>query len=110
MATPSASSDFQAAMSLMYHLDFFNPVIGALVRHGVPDHLDPGPLPAADLAHRAGMDSLSLTRALRALATFGAFQEVAPGVFANNSVSNFVSQSAARPVQLCALLQLRAPY
>ena len=87
MGTPSSFSNFQAAMSMMNHL-YFNPVIGALVRHGVPDHLDNGPLSASNLAQLAGMDALSLTRALRALATFGTFQEVSPGVFANKPVSN----------------------
>ena len=87
MAAPSSFSEFQAALSLMSHI-YFNPIMGALVRHGVPDHLANGPLPASDLAQCAGMDALSLTRALRALTTFGTFQEVSPGVFANNSVSN----------------------
>ena len=87
MAAPCSLSDFQAAMSLMNHI-YFNPIIGALVRHGVPDHLDIGALPASDLARRAGMDALALTRALRALTAFGTFQEVSPGVFANNAVSN----------------------
>jgi hypothetical protein len=71
----------------MYHV-FFSPVIGTLVRYGVPDHLERGPLPASDVAQLAGLDGLSLTRALRALAAFGAFQEVSPGVFANTRVSD----------------------
>jgi hypothetical protein len=87
MAAPSSFSNFQAAMSMMCHT-FFNPIMGALVRHGVPDHLDKGPLPASELARLAGMDALSLTRALRALAASGIFQEVSPGVFANNPVSS----------------------
>lgn len=87
MAAPSSFSDFQAAMCLMNHR-FFNPVLGALVRHGVPDHLDNGPLSASGLAKLAGMDALSLSRALRALTSVGAFQEVSPSVFANNPVSN----------------------
>lgn len=87
MATPAPFSHFQAAMSLMNHI-YFNPVMGALVRHRVPDHLDNGPLSASDLAQLAGMDALSLTRVLRALPTFGTFQEISPGVFANNPVSN----------------------
>jgi hypothetical protein len=87
MAGAASFSNFNAAMSLMNHV-YFNPVIGALVRHGVPDHLDKGPLPASDLAHLAGLDALSLTRALRALAAFGTFREVTPEVFANNPVSD----------------------
>lgn len=87
MAGAVSLSDFNVALSLLNHL-YLNPVIGALVRRGVPDHLDKGPLPASDVARLADMDALSLTRALRALAAFGAFQEVSPGAFANNPVSD----------------------
>jgi len=87
MSAPASLSNFQAAMSLMNHT-YLNPIIGALVRHGVPDHLDQGPLAASDLAQRAGLNALALTRALRALAAFGTFQELSPGVFGNNPVSN----------------------
>jgi hypothetical protein len=87
MAGPSSFSNFNAAMSLLHHV-YFSPVIGALVRCGVPDHLDNGPLPTSNLAQLAGTDALSLTRALRALAAFGTFQEISLGVFANNPVSD----------------------
>lgn len=80
-------SDIRAAASLMHHV-YFNPIIGTLVRCGVPDHLDSGPLPASDLAQRVGMNTLSLTRVLRALAAFGAFKEVSPGTFANTPLSD----------------------
>jgi hypothetical protein len=83
----SSSADFGAALSLLIHLQM-NPVIGALVRHNVPDHLGDAELPASQLAHSAQVDTLSLTRALRALAGLGAFHEVSPGVFSNNGVSN----------------------
>jgi hypothetical protein len=39
---------FPTAMSLMNNI-YFNPIVGALIRHGVPDHLDQGPLAASDL-------------------------------------------------------------
>jgi len=87
MAAPASFSDIQAVMSLMNHI-YFNAIVGALVRHEVSDHLDDGPLSARELARLSGMDELSLTRALRALTASGTFQEVSPGVFANNSVSN----------------------
>jgi len=87
MRAPASVSNFQVAMSSMNHTHF-NPIIGALIRHGVPDHLDDAPLTAADLAQRAGVNALALTRALRALAAFGTFQELSPGVFANNPVSS----------------------
>lgn len=88
MTESSSFSDAAAASSLLSHL-YLTPVLVGLIQGGVPDHLDQGPLPAKDLAKRAGLDELSLSRALRALAAFGAFQEVSPGVFANNSVSDF---------------------
>jgi O-methyltransferase domain len=76
-----------AAFGLLSHL-YLTPVLVKLIQGRVPDHLGDGPLPAADLAKRAGLDELSLTRGLRALTAFGAFQEVSPGVFANNPVSD----------------------
>jgi hypothetical protein len=98
MSAPS--NPFYAALSLTSHV-YFSPILGALVRGGVPDHLDAGPLPAAELAQRAELDTLSLTRALRALAAFGAFQETSPGVFANTPVSNLFRTGGG--LQNCAL-------
>ena len=86
MAGTASPSDFNTAISLLYHV-YFRPVMGTLVRHRVPDHLAEGPLPAAELAERAGLHALSLTRALRALEAFGAFKEVSPGIFGHNPVS-----------------------
>jgi len=87
MPEAPSSSNFNAALSLLNHV-YFSPVIGALVRRDVPDHLEKGPLAAAELAQLSEMDALSLTRALRALTAFGTFQEVSPGVFANNPISD----------------------
>jgi len=101
MAEGSSFSNVQTALALLHHM-YFNPVIGALVRRDVPDHLDKGPLAASDLARVAGMNALSLTRALRALASFGAFQEVSPGVFANNAVSE-VFRNRPGGLRNCAL-------
>jgi len=84
----SSPDDFRTAFGLLSHL-YLTPVLGALLRGRVPDHLDAGPLPASELAKRSGLHPLTLTRGLRALAAFGAFQEVSPGVFANNPVSDF---------------------
>lgn len=88
MSESSPYADAITASSLMSHL-YLTPVLVELIRGGVPDHLEHGPLPTAGLAKRASLNELSMTRALRALAAFGAFQEVSPGVFANNSVSEF---------------------
>jgi hypothetical protein len=85
--TPSPESFFQA-FGLLSHL-YLTPVLVALVEGHVPDHLDAGPLPVSELAEKAGLHELTVTRSLRALAAFGAFQEVSPGVFANTPVSEF---------------------
>jgi hypothetical protein len=80
MPDDAASAEmFFKAFGLLSHL-YLTPVLGALVEGHVPDHLDDGPLPASELAKRAG---------LHPLAAFGAFQEVSPGVFANTPVSAF---------------------
>ena len=84
---PSPETFFKA-LGLLSHL-FLTPVLGALIEGRVPDHLDAGPMPAAELAERAGLHPLSVTRSLRALAAFGAFQEVSTGVFANTPVSEY---------------------
>jgi len=83
-----ALEDFMTAFGLLSHL-YLTPALVALVKGRVPDHLHPDPLPASELAERSGLHALTLSRALRALAAFGAFQEVSPGVFANNPVSDF---------------------
>jgi len=102
MADAAAAANFHAALQLLSHV-YFSPIIGAMVRGGVPDHLSGGPLHADELAQRSALDTLSLTRALRALTAFGAFQEVSPGVFANNGVSDLYCN---RPGGLrnCALM------
>ena len=97
MSVPASVSNFQVALSLMDHT-YLTPIIGTLVRQRVADHLDEGPLAASDLAQRTGLNALALTRALRALAAFGAFQEISPGVFANNAVSDLFRN---RPGGLC---------
>jgi hypothetical protein len=84
----SSPETFFQAFGLLSHL-YLTPVLVALIEGHVPDHLDDGPLPAADLAARSGLHELTVTRSLRALAAFGAFKEVSPGVFANTAVSGF---------------------
>ena len=86
-AAPSPDTFFKA-FGLLSHL-YLTPVLRALIEGRVPDHLNSGPLPASELAERAGLHALSVTRSLRALAAFGAFQEVSPGVFGNTPVSEF---------------------
>jgi hypothetical protein len=83
-----APETFFKAFGLLSHL-YLTPVLVALIEGRVPDHLDAGPLPATELATRSGLHGLTVTRSLRALAAFGAFQEVSPGVFANTPVSEF---------------------
>jgi hypothetical protein len=92
-AAPSPETFFKA-FGLLSHL-YLTPVLGALIEGRVPDHLDAGALPASELAKRTGLDALTVTRSLRALAAFGAFQEVSPGVFANTPVSEFSATGRA---------------
>jgi len=87
MSEPAPLDTFRSAFGLLSHL-YLTPVLVALVRGRVPDHLADGPLPASELAKRAELNPLSVTRGLRALAALGAFREVAPGVFANTAVSD----------------------
>jgi hypothetical protein len=87
-ADAQSPETFFQAFGLLSHL-YLTPVLAALVEGRVPDHLDAGPLPASELAERAGLHALTVTRSLRALAAFGAFKEVSPGVFANTPVSAF---------------------
>ncbi len=53
----------------------------------VPVALAAEPRPAADLAREAGIDGDVLYRVLRALASDGIFEEVEPGVFRHNAIS-----------------------
>ena len=73
---PSPETFFKA-FGLLSHL-YLTPVLRALIEGRVPDHLDAGPLPASELAKRTGLHALTVSRSLRALAAFGAFQEI-PG-------------------------------
>ena len=77
-AAPSPETFFKA-FGLLSHL-YLTPVLRALIEGRVPDHLDAGPLPASELAKRTGLHALTVTRSLRALAAFGAFQEISPDV------------------------------
>jgi len=86
MPEPSLE-DFRTAFGLLSHLYLTSSLV-ALLQGRVPDHLDAGPLPASELATRSGLHALTLSRAIRALTAFGAFQELSPGVFANNPVSD----------------------
>lgn len=91
----SAHSPAQDAASIaainaaLFHVNC-SPVLGALIRHRVPDHLSEGPLDAGELARRAGLHPLSTIRALRLLTGFGIFKEVKPGTFANNAASSLL--------------------
>jgi O-methyltransferase domain len=88
MSTPAPRSGFQTAMSILSHL-FFAPILGRLIRAGVPDLLEGGAVDSEALAKQAGLHPLSMVRALRALTAFGVFRELAPGSFANSEASSF---------------------
>jgi hypothetical protein len=87
MSAPVASSNFQAAMSILSHL-YFAPILGRLIRARVPDLLNGGPVHSGELARQAGLHPLSTARAMRALTAFGVFREVAPSTFVNSDASS----------------------
>jgi len=74
-------------MSVLSHV-YFAPILGTLIRAGVPDLLDGEAVHSEELAKQAGLHPLSTTRALRALTAFGVFREVSPCMFANSEVSS----------------------
>lgn len=59
-------------------------VLGALVRTGVPEALESGPLGAEELAARTGLDPDAVFRSLRGAAQQGYFRLRADGRFAHN--------------------------
>ena len=83
------AADRRAVLDAVFTLNL-SQALGTLVRHGVPDLLADGPLPATDLAARASLHPLSTERVLRVLAGHGLFTEVEPGVFANTPASDLL--------------------
>lgn len=75
-------------------------LLGAVARHRIADLLEDGPLTAAELAHRTGLDADALHRSLRALATGGVFRLGADGRFSNTRLS--------RPLRSGQLERMRA--
>lgn len=80
------SNPFADAMAMVLHVQF-GPIIGKLTQSGVPDILDAGAMPAAEVAAKAGLHPQSLTRSLRALSAFGIFRETSEGTFENTDAS-----------------------
>lgn len=83
------AASIAAINAALFHVNC-SPVLGAVIRHRVPDHLSAGPLDAEELARRAGLHPLSTIRALRLLTGFGIFKEVKTGSFANNGASSLL--------------------
>jgi hypothetical protein len=63
-------------------------------RLGIADLLAGGPKPVSELARASATNENALYRLLRALASMGAFSEVAPGSFANTPVSELLRRDA----------------
>jgi len=80
-------SSVEAAISILHHV-IFAPILGRLIRAGVPDLLEGGAIHAADLASQTGLHPLATVRAMRALTALGVFREVAPSIFVNTKVSS----------------------
>jgi len=81
-----AAAAFESVLAALTHF-LGSPVLGAVVRAGIPDRLDTGPMRAEELAQVTGLHPLSTTRVLHILASFGVFRQVDPGVFANTEAS-----------------------
>lgn len=65
-------------------------MLGALVRTGVPEALDAGPLSAEQLAERTGLNGDALFRALRGASLHGYFRLRRDGRFEHNSRSRLL--------------------
>ena len=92
MATISPAPDpaaFQSVLGVIQDIHT-NAVVGTLLRRNVPDCLASGPRRFEEVASRSGLHPLSTARALRLLAGYGVFEEVSPGVFANNAASRLL--------------------
>ena len=61
-------------------------------------------LPAADLAAKVGADPHALSRLLRMLAAMGIFDEVAPGSYRNNALSNALRSDRPGNVRAMVLM------
>jgi hypothetical protein len=89
MPDDTRAADRRAVLDAVFTLNL-SQALGTLVRHGVPDLLADGPLPANSLAARARLHPLSTERVLRVLAGHDLFTEVEPGVFANTPASDLL--------------------
>ncbi|HVT56842.1 MAG TPA: methyltransferase [Thermoanaerobaculia bacterium] len=78
------------------------PAIGAVARRRIADLLAAGPLSAAELAARTGLDADRLRRTMRGLATVGIFARDADGRFRNNRKSAVLLSGAAISLRDCA--------
>jgi 2,7-dihydroxy-5-methyl-1-naphthoate 7-O-methyltransferase len=61
----------------------------------IADHLADSPLDIADLAGAVGSDADCLGRVMRHLVRYGIFSEIAPGLFANNNLSEALLEPPA---------------
>lgn len=80
-----------------------------VVRLGIAELLEDGPMPVGDLARASDCHAQSLGRTLRALASVGIFVEVEPCVFGHSPMSEYLREN--HPSSCCAAVQfLGAPY
>lgn len=82
MTGPKPNRDVQSVLRLTEMADYIVPfTLRAVCDLGIADELAEGPLSVDELARRTGTHTLSLYRALRALASKGVFTEIEPRVF-----------------------------
>lgn len=79
-------------------------VLDVAARLDLATVLADAPLPAADLAAKVGADPQALTRLLRMLAAMGVFDEVAPGTYRNNKLSDALRTDRPNNVRAMVLM------
>jgi hypothetical protein len=79
------------------------PMLGLVCRYRIADHLANGPLTAAELAARTGLDADALHRYLRSLAHLGVFSLQRGGTFTNNRYSNVLRDQQIGSMRDCCL-------
>src|SRR5690606_29075548 len=88
----------------LFAYGFLNEALGTVAELGVADALGDEPMAAKDLARALGLDSGALYRALRALAAYGIFEEMADKKFRHNSFSTLLRKD--HPYSLQGMAEL----
>jgi hypothetical protein len=105
MADEEPQPDLEAMAGLARLADYVTPLaLRVVVELGVADHLADGPRRVEDLAERTGAHAPSLCRVLRALASYGLFEETSRGCFALTPMADLLRRD--HPFSLRDLYQM----